>query len=80
MTLISIITYIIFILVQNLDKIALWSIFMESNKVLDEMVRRFPSNLQICQYILNKLGNNHTKIKEEKESKTSLYLERFFIG
>lgn len=45
-----------------------------NDKVLDEMVRRFPSNLQICQYILNKLGNNHTKIKEEKESKTSLYL------
>lgn len=45
-----------------------------NDKVLDEMVRRFPSNKQICQYILNKLGNNHTKIKENKDSKTSLYL------
>lgn len=44
------------------------------NKVLDELVRRFPSNIQICQYILNKLGNNHTKIKEKKESETNLYL------
>ena len=42
--------------------------------MLDEMVRRFPSNIQICQYILKKIGNNHTKIKEEKESETSLYL------
>lgn len=45
-----------------------------NDKVLDEMVRRFPSNIQICQYILKKIGNNHTKIKEEKESETSLYL------
>lgn len=47
---------------------------LANNKVLDELVRRFPSNIQMCQYILNKIGNNHTKIKEEKESKTSLYL------
>lgn len=45
-----------------------------NDKVLDEMVRRFPSNKQICQYILNKLGNNHTKIKENTENETSLYL------
>lgn len=45
-----------------------------NDKVLDELVRRFPSNIQICQYILKKIGNNHTKIKEEKESETSLYL------
>ena len=44
------------------------------DKVLDELVRRFPSNIQICQYILNKLGNKHTKIKEAKDSQTSLYL------
>lgn len=43
------------------------------DSVLDEMVKRFPSNLQICQYILNMLGNNHSKIKEDKESDTSLY-------
>lgn len=54
----------------NLKKIKV----MGNDKVLDEMVRRFPSNIQICQYILKKLGNNHTKIKEEKESETSLYL------
>ena len=45
-----------------------------NDKVLDELVRRFPSNIQICQYILNKLGNKHTKIKEAKDSQTSLYL------
>ncbi len=45
-----------------------------NNKVLDELVRRFPSNIQICQYLLKKVGNNHTKIKEEKDSETSLYL------
>ena len=45
-----------------------------NDKVLDELVRRFPSNIQICQYILNKLGNKHTKIKEAKNSQTSLYL------
>ena len=44
------------------------------DKVLDELVRRFPSNIQICKYILNKLGNKHTKIKEAKDSQTSLYL------
>ncbi len=44
------------------------------DKKLDEITATFPENIEICKSILNKLGNNSVVIKEEKESKTSLYL------
>ena len=44
------------------------------NKKLDELTKTFPENIDICKNILKKLGNTNVKIKEEKESKTSLYI------
>lgn len=44
------------------------------NKELDELTNSFPENIDVCKSILNKLGNTEVTIKEEKESKTSLYI------
>ena len=44
------------------------------NKELDELSNSFPENIEICKSILDKLGNSDVQIKEEKESKTSLYI------
>lgn len=44
------------------------------NKELDELTNSFPENIEICKSILDKLGNTDVQIKEEKESKTSLYV------
>lgn len=44
------------------------------NKELDELTNSFPENMEICKTILNKLGNDKVKIKEDTESQTSLYV------
>ena len=44
------------------------------NKELDNLTKVFPDNIEICNKILDKLGNKNVKIKEDKESKTSLYV------
>lgn len=53
------------------------------NQKLDNIVNKFPENKEICQTILKMLNNKSTKIKEEKESKTSLYVvisNKIYIG
>lgn len=48
---------------------------MAENEELDELAKTFPDNIEICQNILEKLGNTKTKIKQNPEEKTtSLYL------
>lgn len=44
------------------------------NRELNELTNSFPENIEICKSILAKLGNTDVQIKEEKESKTSLYV------
>lgn len=44
------------------------------NKELDELTNTFPDNIDICKNILDKLGNTNVNIKEDNESKTSLYV------
>ena len=34
----------------------------------------YPSNIEICEYILNKLNNKNVKIEEDKNSDTCLYI------
>lgn len=43
-------------------------------KKLDELTNKYPSNIEICKYILNKLKNNKVKIEEDKKTKTCLYI------
>ncbi len=46
----------------------------ENNKELDEIVRRYPSNIEICKSILKKLNNEKVKIQEDKEANNCLYI------
>lgn len=46
----------------------------ENNKKLDEMVKKYPSNIDICKSILKKLNNEKVKIQEDKEANNCLYI------
>ena len=46
----------------------------ENNKELDEEVKKYPSNLEICKTILKKLNNEKVKIQEDKEANNCLYI------
>ena len=38
------------------------------------MVDEYPSNIEVCKYILNKLNNSTVTIEENKEAETSMYI------
>ena len=44
----------------------------ENNKDLDEMVKKYPSNIEVCKTILKKLNNENVEIQEEKEANNCL--------
>ena len=46
----------------------------ENNKKLDEIVRKYPSNIEICKSILKKLNNEKVEIQEDKEANNCLYI------
>lgn len=75
--------YIVLILICLLFLIILWGILelnikklkqIGEDKDLDNLTKDFPENIDICRSILNKLGNDTVNIKEEKDTKTSLYV------
>ena len=43
-------------------------------KDLDEISKKYPSNIEICKKYLKKLNNQTVKIEEDKDSKSSLYI------
>ena len=43
-------------------------------KKFNKLIDWYPSNIEICKYILNKLNNSTVKIEEDKEAKTSMYI------
>lgn len=56
----------------NIKKLKQFSEYEETkfNKMVDE----YPSNIEVCKYILNKLNNSTVTIEENKEAKTSMYI------
>ena len=52
---------------KEIEKIAL-------NTELNNIVKNFPDNTEICKTILKQLGNNTTKIEEDKKSEATLYI------
>ncbi|MCI9177222.1 MAG: hypothetical protein HFJ28_01245 [Clostridia bacterium] len=78
--------YIIIIITSIISVIALkfaWNIKLKDikllkeigySKELNEITNKLPENKRICETILKKLENETVTIKEEKESKTSLYI------
>lgn len=43
-------------------------------KKFNKLIEGYPSNIEICKYILNKLNNSTVKIEEDKKAKTSMYI------
>ncbi len=44
------------------------------NEKLDEIAKKYPSNVEICKKYLKKLNNENVKIEENKEAEASLYI------
>lgn len=53
--------------VKELEEIAL-------NPEINEITKKYPQNVEICKFILKKLGNEITKIEEDTSSDTTLYI------
>ena len=53
--------------IKELEKIAL-------NPELNEITKKYPNNTEICKSILEKLGNKTTKIEEDTNSESTLYI------
>ena len=60
--------YIYKVKIKKLKQIA------ENNKDLDDIIKKYPSNIEICKSILKKLNNEKVKIQEEKEANNCLYI------
>lgn len=56
----------------NIKKIKQFAKTEESK--FNEITNKYPSNIEICKYILNKLKNNNVKVEEDKNSETCLYI------
>ena len=41
---------------------------------LNRLCEKYPSNIEICKYILKKLNNEKVKVEEDKNQKTCLYI------
>ena len=52
---------------KEMEKIAL-------DEELNKIAKKYPKNIEICKIILNKLGNRTTKIEEDINSETTLYI------
>ena len=46
----------------------------ENNKDLEGIVKKYPSNIEICKQLLDKLNNKKVKIQEDKEANNCLYI------
>lgn len=75
--------FIIIILVTTVLTILLRYIFgvdkkkileLAKNKKLDNMAKKYPSNIEICKRYLKKLNNENVIIEENKEAEASLYI------
>lgn len=44
------------------------------NKELDEISKKYPSNIEMCREYLEKLNNQNVKIEENKDTEASLYI------
>ena len=71
-----IILIITIILIKVIYKINIKEIkqIAENNKELDEIAKKYPSNVEICKSILKKLNNEKVKIQEDKEANNCLYI------
>lgn len=50
---------------------------LAKSEKLDEMAKKYPSNIEICKKYLKKLNNEEVTIEENKEAEASLYIAIF---
>ena len=78
MELITIITILIIttILIKFIFRIKINKLkqIAENNNDLNDIVKKYPSNIKICKSILKKLNNEKVKIQEDKEANNCLYI------
>lgn len=48
--------------------------FGKENKELDDIVKKYPSNIEICKFMLKTLKNDNVKIEENKNYQNSFYI------
>lgn len=66
---------LIAILLKVICKINIKQIMkLGENKELDEKINQYPSNIEVCKKILNKIGNESVKIEENKDASNCLYI------
>lgn len=46
----------------------------DEDKDLDEISKKYPSNIELCKWYLKRLENESVKIEEDKNSESSLYI------
>ncbi len=46
----------------------------DEDKDLDEISKKYPSNIELCKWYLKRLKNESVKIEEDENSKSSLYI------
>ena len=56
----------------NIKKLKKFGVSEENR--LNEFTDKYPSNIEICKYILNKLNNNSVKIEEDANYESCLYI------
>ena len=61
-----------FIYEFNLKKLKRIGILEEEK--FNKYLEKYPTNIEICKYILNMLNNNQVIVEEDKNAKTSLYI------
>lgn len=62
--------------IKELEKIAL-------NPEVNKITKKYPKNIEICKSILEKIGNKKTKIEENENSESTLYIamqDKILIG
>ena len=74
---------LIIIIVAIIDIIVIYSIMnmkikelkaIALNQKLNEIAKKLPTNKEICEQILEKIGNKTTKIEENENSEVTLYI------
>ena len=66
-----VISYLVLRFIFGIDMKKLKSV--GENKELDEIVNKYPENIEICKECLNILNNNDVNVVEDKEANTTMY-------
>ena len=72
--LLVVISLIILACIYDVNLKKLKNLTIDEEKRLNNIVQKYPSNIDICKYILKKLNNMNVKVEEDKNTQTCLYI------